>query len=321
MKQIFLDHWKAFCGLIPATFVLTYLLTLGLPNIYRAEAKFVQEEQSVQVYGGLGAQQAIGLPTGVMEQSDAVKYLVVPDIVKSKDFYIGLMDQVVRTQDGLFEGSLYAYLTAYQKKYIFSPKPLAADELARLNEEAAHFDPNGLSKAQEDALKLLVKNLSCTVNMHTQLITITSNMQDPAVAAQVANLSMTHLQDYMHRYHKQKAEAGLRFYDEVIRNASEEYAAAVEAEAAYTGKDQLQARLLRDDVAQKYDACSALQAQRSTVRSRLMEDPVAFAVFQTGYASNIKSQPHRGVVAILVTMLAAMLALAWWARKLIMKLF
>ena len=221
--------------------VVGLIVGFSIPREYTSGAKMAPEglkNTSGSNLAGLAALAGFDLSSG--ENMEGINLTLYPDVVQSTPFIVELSQIPVQPQD---QGkmSLYDYIdneiSAPWWSYIIR-LPMQAigwiTSIGQASEDSIQtINPLALSRKQSVILKSLSGRLSVTVDKKTGVITASSTMQDPVVAAAVTDSMIRKLEEYMADYRTEKAKRDCDFTHESYLAAQERYLAAQRKYAAY----------------------------------------------------------------------------------------
>lgn len=218
-------------------------IALGNPKEYTTTVKLAPETEDVarkmSGLGGLAAMAGINLNSGT--SSDAISPDLYPDVVQTTPFILELFS--VPVSDKSFSGDLYTYMTRRQRApwwgvVVELPGKVAGALASLFAEEASSdaasaVDPFHLTAKQEKVVRELKKRIQATVNKKTLVITLSVRMQDAVVSAELTEVVLKKLQEYITAYRTRKAKNDLEFTRKVFGEARASYYEAQKAYAAF----------------------------------------------------------------------------------------
>lgn len=218
-------------------------IALGNPKEYTTTVKLAPETEDVarkmSGLGGLAAMAGINLNSAA--SSDAISPDLYPDVVQTTPFILELFS--VPVSDKSFSGDLYTYMTRRQRApwwgVVMELPGKAAGALSSLfaeeasSDAASTVDPFHLTAKQEKVVRELKKRIQATVNKKTLVITLSVRMQDAVVSAELTEVVLEKLQEYITAYRTRKAKNDLEFTRKVFGEARASYYEAQKAYAAF----------------------------------------------------------------------------------------
>ena len=207
------------------TFVLSCIWIFPQPRYYNTKVSIAPESSDAKDMGGIASLASnFGLNIG-NGSNDAIYPQLYPDLFKSTDFLVGLLDINIQTKDGAIKTDYYTYIKEKQKDHILlAPIHAFQDWAINLFAEkeqplpakgGKRFDPFRLSKETTDVLKAIQGKIDCTYSRTTDVVTITVEDQDPLVCALMADSIKEHLQIFITDYRTKKARIDYEHYKEL----------------------------------------------------------------------------------------------------------
>ncbi len=203
-------------------------MVLGIPEEYTASTLVAHE--STRRRSSLGTD---GLATMMNVSSstttqNAIYPPLYPAIINSTPFLIGLFDVKVREQKDTTTISLVQYMKEHQKSPWWSavtsaPSRLIAWGISLFNEkpkEERSFRKINLFRLTREEAGMagaIASRITTEIDAKKRTITLFVTMQDPLVAATVADSVRVHLQEYVTEYRTSKARRVLKYNEKLYR--------------------------------------------------------------------------------------------------------
>ncbi|MDO4993543.1 MAG: chain-length determining protein [Bacteroidales bacterium] len=259
--------------------------------------------------------------------------MLYPELFSTNDFIVSLADIQIQTSDGQVKANLFTYLKDYQqvtfytvpfkwlRRQILSLIP--RDRVSGESTSDGKMNPYRLSDEQNSIIEVIRSNISCDVDVKTQMVTISVTDQDRLVCALLADSIRVKLQDFIINYRTKKARVDVEYYQQLTNAAKEDYEAALKVYGDYCDANRdiiLQSAIskrdeLEGDVQLKYNAYTAMNSQLEASKAKLQERTPAFTLLQ-GAAVPIKpAGPKRIIFIVAMLFLATLVALIYIYRK------
>ena len=192
--------------------------------------------------------------------------------------------------------------------------------------DSTKVNPFRLTRGQYRIAHAIGKNISCTVDKKTSVISIEVTDQDPVVSATMADSVRQRLQSFITEYRTQKARNDLAYMEKLFIEAKEQYVKARQQYAAYADANQevvLQAYKskeedLENDMQLKYNAYTQVYEQLQLSKAKVQENTPAFTVVQSASVPIKHSNRSKLMTMILFMFLGAairVLILMWKKRR------
>ncbi len=239
-------------------FVLSIVVVLVTPKEYKTQVTLLTESGSksgasslLGQLGGLAAGINLGGLSGInlggSSGSEALTPELYPDIVKSTPFLLEVLNQKVTTAKENKTMTVAEYLGAYNQSLLshltglFKGKPVSVpftkqDPKALLKLTNSQTDlANGLA----DIIHLNVASSSSgsLTGGGSKTITVSIEVQDPLVSAQLADLVVSSLKLYIVDYNTGKAKKDLDFIKARYNEAREKYYSTQQALANHNDRN------------------------------------------------------------------------------------
>ena len=316
-------HRKRYCYVLPATLILTYLLTTCMPRYYDCKVSLAPETTGTSLSGSLGSLGSLASSFGLggslakMGSQDAIYAELYPQVIESRDFLAELMPVEVQTKKGDVKCNYYTYLRDKQSaawwdvvqgkiKEWFSPTP--ADQ-SNGTEKLSVFN---LTKLQSDIFNSAKGKIKCTHDKKTDVVSITVQDQDPLVCATMADATCKKLQDFIIDYRTNKARIDYKYYERLCEESKQAYEQARKAYASFADAHQnavlvsytAKIEALENEMQQKYNIYNAMNTQKQAAAAKLQEATPAFTLIQSASVPVKPAGPTRMFISIIMMILS-----------------
>lgn len=308
LRTIVAIIWKSrkqFLKALGITFVIASLIIISVPRYYRCEIQLAPEWGSSGAMTGLSSlASSFGVDLGNNMTSDAISPELYPDLMMSKEFQTDLFDVRVRSIDGEIDTTYYAYLDKMQKRAWWEYPKLWFGALVRLivpqepdlptmtgeggDGAVKKVNPFALNKKQTSIAKKIEDKVGCHVDTKTYVITISVEDQDKLICATMAEEVRKRLQTFITAYRTNKARVDMEFYEQITKEAKEEYDEATRAYSSFSDSNNdivlqvYRSKLtdLENDMQIKFQTYSTMMTQLQAAKARVQEDTPAFTILQ-----------------------------------------
>lgn len=288
------------------------IIGFSLPKEYTTTVTLAPEttesSNKMNSLGGLAAMAGIDLNN--VTSQDALSPTLYPDIVHSTPFLLELFPEEVTNKHKTQTYTLFEYMLKHQKtawwNYILKAPSRLISTLytffsGKEEEESKSIDPFHLTKEQEDVLKGLRMRIAVAVDKKTQVITVSVQMQNPFISAQVTRNLVSKLQTYITRYRTQKAKQDLDFTDKVLREAQAAYYKAQKAYAAFedgnkniiSSSYRTEQERLRNEMTLTFNVYNTLAQKLEQDKLRVQEQTPVYTIIEPATVPLRTSSPRK----------------------------
>lgn len=305
--------------------LLGCIVAFSMPRQYTVSVTLAPE--SGQTGGSLsGLSSLVGLGSVGMDGEDALGAALSADIVGSTPFLLEMFGVRVLTDDGRTDTTLAAYLDKQRRPwwaYVVALPGQAVGAVMSLfvDKEMAEdtIDPFRLTKKQAAKVEMLRQNIVAEVDKKTGKTTLSVTLQDPVVAATVADSVAVRLQEYIIDYRSRKAQADCDYLEKLFHERQSDYYDAQQKYAAYVDANQhiiLQSvrahqERLQNDMQLAYQVYSQVANQLQVAQAKVQEAKPVFAVVEPATVPLEPSGMSRKVLVFAFVFLAVAGTLAW----------
>lgn len=310
--------------------IIGILIALGIPKQYTVSVTLSPEMGSGKSGGGLASMAASFLGGSVGADSpDALNATLAPDIVASTPFLLELFHARVVSQDKQIDTTFTAYLDEQKSSwmgYVLAAPGMAIGGIKSLftdeeKEETATVREGAIELNKEDAEKLkgLRKTITAEADKKTGITTLSVTLQDPKVAATMADTVVSKLQQYISAYRTSKAKEDCQYLEMLYKERQQEYYAAQQRYARYVDANSnvvfqstmAERERLQNDMNLAYQVYSQVAQQLQVARAKVQEEKPVFAVVEPAVVPLNPSSTSRKVIVVGFAFLAVALTGAW----------
>ena len=319
--------WRGKKVIITVTVVFMFLgliSALTMTRIYTSKVTLVPELGKSTSSSLSSISSMLGLGGMTMGSSaDAYHVTVYPEVVASTPFVAKMFDMRVTDPKKGIDTTLVGYLTrerfsigsviGYVTKPIFSL-------FSNKEEETKGNDLNlfHLTKEQDRIVKTMNKAIQVDVDKKTGETTIQVTMDNPVIAATVADTVCKHLREYIVEYRTRKAREDLENYKKIADESYQRYLKASKAYAYY--QDHNRGLILNAVISEGSRLSNELQIasqlyqqmklQAEMARGKVIDEKPVFAIIQPATVP-LLPQNSRAKVLLIWTFVGFVLSCAW----------
>ncbi|MDD3040124.1 Wzz/FepE/Etk N-terminal domain-containing protein [Bacteroides sp.] len=311
--------------------IIGVIVSLSIPKQYTVNVTLSPEMGTNKAGNGIAGLAAsfLGGSTAIGEGTDALNASLSSDIVSSTPFLLELLNmQVVVDEDNQKTLSTYledesspwwSYLIGLPGMAINGVKLLFADKELTNAANWQHSGVINLTKKEKEKVAFLKKNITASIDKKTAITNVTVILQDPRVAAVVADSVVHRLQEYIINYRTSKAKEDCAYLEKLFEERKQEYYEIQKKYAEYVDThDNLilqsvraEQERLQNDMSLAYQVYSQVANQLQVARAKVQEEKPVFAVVEPAViplkASGISSK----VYIILFGFMAVMCTIGW----------
>ena len=319
--------WKGKKFIITVTVVFMFLgliSALTMTRLYTSKVTLVPElgKSTSSSLSSLSSMLGLGGMT-MGSSADAYHVTVYPEVVASTPFVAKMFDMRVTDPKKGIDTTLIGYLTrerfsigsviGYVTKPIFSLFSNKEEETKGNELNLFH-----LTKEQDRIVKTMNKAIQVDVDKKTGETTIQVTMDNPVIAATVADTVCKHLREYIVEYRTRKAREDLENYKKIADESYQRYLKASKAYAYY--QDHNRGLILNAVISEGSRLSNELQIasqlyqqmklQAEMARGKVIDEKPVFAIIQPATVP-LLPQNSRAKVLIIWTFIGFVLSCAW----------
>ena len=319
--------WRGKKFIITVTVVFMFLgliSALTMTRIYTSKVTLVPElgKSTSSSLSSLSSMLGLGGMT-MGSSADTYHVTVYPEVVASTPFVAKMFDMRVTDPKKGIDTTLVGYLTrehfsigsviGYVTKPIFSLFSNKEEETKGNELNLFH-----LTKEQDRIVKTMNKAIQVDVDKKTGETTIQVTMDNPVIAATVADTVCKHLREYIVEYRTRKAREDLENYKKIADESYQRYLKASKAYAYY--QDHNRGLILNAVISEGSRLSNELQIasqlyqqmklQAEMARGKVIDEKPVFAIIQPATVP-LLPQNSRAKVLLIWTFVGFILSCAW----------
>ena len=311
--------------------VVGIIVAISIPKQYTVGVT-LSPEMGGSKGGGLSGLAASFLGSGVSmnEGTDALNVSLSADIVSSTPFLLELSTMKIPALEGetmtlnvyLDEESSpwWSYVIGFPGMVIGGVKSLFTEEESEsVPSDKANLGTIELSKKESEKIEALKKKILASVDKKTSMTTVSVTLQNPKVAAVVADSVVRKLQEYIIDYRTTKAKEDCLYLERLFKERQQEYYDAQKKYADYMDSHdniilqsvRAEQERLQNDMSLAYQVYSQVANQLQVARAKVQEEKPVFAVVEPAVIPLYPSGTSRKVYVLAFIFLSVCIAISW----------
>ena len=309
--------------------IVALVIAYSLPKKYTAEILVSPESSKGGSSGMAGMAAMLGMGNVSMGgDANALNFSMASDIVASTPFILEIINTRVQTLDGKMDTTLVAYLATQKTpwwKTIMSLPSIAIGGIQSLfssNDgpiEEKPIDPFRLTTQQKRQINAIQRIILIEADKKTGITKLGITLQDPLVAATMADTVLVKLQNYITNYKTSKAREDCKYWELLYEERKKEYYEAQEKYAKYSDMNQgavlqsvrIEQERLQNEQSLAFQVFSQVATQLQMSRAKLQEEKPAFAVLEPASVPLYPSGTSNKIILVGIVFLAVAGASAW----------
>ena len=311
--------------------VVGIIVAISIPKQYTVGVT-LSPEMGGSKGGGLSGLAASFLGSGVSmnEGTDALNASLSADIVSSTPFLLELSTMKIPALKGgtmtlnvyLDEESSpwWGYVIGLPGMVIGGVKSLFTEEESEsVPSDKANLGTIELSKKESEKIEALKKKILASVDKKTSMTTVSVTLQNPKVAAVVADSVVRKLQEYIIDYRTTKAKEDCLYLERLFKERQQEYYDAQKKYADYMDSHdniilqsvRAEQERLQNDMSLAYQVYSQVANQLQVARAKVQEEKPVFAIVEPAVVPLNPSGTSRKVYVLAFIFLSVCIVISW----------
>ena len=316
--------------------VMGIIIAISIPKQYTVKVTLSPEMGNSKGSSGLAGLAASFLGSGSViggDGSDALNAALSSDIVSSTPFLLELLNMKVLIPKENIK-TLEAYLDEQSSPWwnyiigipgiaIEGIKSLFVDTDNPIIDRSLQKGTIELTREERDKIIFLRKNIVATMDKKTAITGISVTLQNPKVAAIVADSVVCKLQELIISYCTSKSKEDCAYLEKLFKERQEEYYAMQKKYADYVDThDNLilqsvrtEQERLQNDMNLAYQVYSQVANQLQVARAKVQEEKPVFAVVEPAVVPLFPSGMGKLLYMLLFGFVAVIVTLGWLLIK------
>jgi uncharacterized protein involved in exopolysaccharide biosynthesis len=181
------------------------------------------------------------------------------------------------------------------------------------------LNPFMLTKNETGVVGNLSKRITVNVDKKTGVTTLSITMQDPLISANVTNIVLKNLQDYITDYRTNKARHDLEFTEKLYKEARENYDIAQQKYAQYMDENQntilqlarIKGESLLNERNLTYNIYTQIAQQLQLSKAKVQEITPIYTVVEPATVPLKPSKPNKMLILIGFVFLGGVGSIGW----------
>lgn len=308
--------------------VIGIIIAFSIPKLYTTTV--VLSPESIRNNRSTLSSMASMLGFGNMMTNDAnaMNITMASEIISSTPFVLELFNTPVKTLDGKMDTTLVGYLASQRLPWWRTILSLPGKAIGGIksmlmekgdNETEKPLNPFHLTQKEMKQVKSIRSILAATVDKKTGITRVEVTVQDPLVAATLADTVVMKLQRFITDYKISKAKEDCNYWEQIYEERKKEYHAAQEMYANFTDANQgiirqsvkVEQERLQNEVNLSLQMFSQVSAQLQMARAKVQEEKPAFAILEPATVSLFPSSTSRKTILMGIVFVAIVAVSAW----------
>ena len=306
------------------------IVAISIPKQYTVEVS-LSPEIGNNKGGGLSGLAASFLGSGVPmgDGTDALNASLSADIVSSTPFLLELFAmEIPVTKNKVMTLNTYldeetspwwSYVIGFPGMVIDGVKSLFTEKDEITSFGKANQGTIELSKMESMKIEILKKMITASVDKKTSMTSVAVTLQNPRVAAVVADSVVKKLQKYIIDYRTFKAKEDCLYLEKLFKERQQEYYATQKKYADYLDSHdniilqsvRTEQERLQNDMSLAYQVYSQVASQLQVARAKVQEEKPVFAVVEPAVVPLKPSGTSKKVYVLAFIFLSVCIVIFW----------
>ena len=306
------------------------IVAISIPKQYTVEVS-LSPEIGNNKGGGLSGLAASFLGSGVTmgDGTDALNASLSADIVSSTPFLLELSAmEIPVTKNKVMTLNTYldeetspwwSYVIGFPGMVIDGVKSLFTEKDEITSFGKANQGTIELSKMESMKIEILKKMITASVDKKTSMTSVAVTLQNPRVAAVVADSVVKKLQKYIIDYRTFKAKEDCLYLEKLFKERQQEYYATQKKYADYLDSHdniilqsvRTEQERLQNDMSLAYQVYSQVASQLQVARAKVQEEKPVFAVVEPAVVPLKPSGTSKKVYVLAFIFLSVCIVIFW----------
>ena len=294
--------------------VIGIIIALSIPKQYTVKVT-LSPEMGASKEGGLSGLAASFLGSGVTmgDGTDALNASTMR-IPVSKDESMALNTYLDEESS-----PWWSYVIGFPSMVLGGVKSLFTEEDESISFGKANQGTIELSKMESMKIEILKKMITASVDKKTSMTSVAVTLQNPRVAAVVADSVVKKLQEYIIDYRTFKAKEDCLYLEKLFKERQQEYYVAQKKYADYMDSHdniilqsvRAEQERLQNDMSLAYQVYSQVASQLQVARAKVQEEKPVFAVVEPAVVPLNPSGTSKKIYILAFIFLSVCIVIFW----------
>lgn len=309
--------------------IIGLIIGLSIPKKYTAEIILAPESSrgGGSNLSGMAAMLGLGNINGGGE-ANALSFSKAADIVASTPFILEIINTRVQTLDGEMDTTIVAYLGTQKAPWWSTVMSLPSKAIGGImslfasNEtvvEEKPIDPFRLTPGQKGQIGAIQSIINIEPDNKSGMTKLSVTVQDPLVAATMADTVLVKLQEYITKYKTSKAQEDCNYWEHLYKERQKEYYDAQERYAKYSDANKnvvlqsvrIEQERLQNEQALAFQIFSQVATQLQMSKAKLQEEKPAFAILEPASVPLYPTGTNKKIIILGLVFLSVAATSAW----------
>ena len=302
------------CGIAA---VVALIVAFCIPKVYVSTVVLAPEIGQGGAMSGLSSLASLaGVNMNNMQNEDAIYPELYPQIIGSTTFLSELYSMKVNSLDGEINTTLYDYIATKQSRPWWEHIMLLPLKLKAMLMPKKKIAAGGegevvtycsYSEQEFSVINKLRKKVWTSVDVGNNVITITVEMQDAKIAAQVADKVAFMLQEYVTEYRIKKAQQDYAYSEKLLQDAEKVYRNKQEIYAKYMDSHMLgslkmqykaEEERLMNEAQLAFNVYNQLAQQKEIAKAKVQERTPVYTTMQPAVIPQLAVAPRKMFILV-----------------------
>ena len=308
--------------------IMGIIVAYSIPKVYTVNVILSPEASKMGRTSSSLASMAsmLGLAGGAGSEANALNLTMTSEIIASTPFILELFDTRVQTLDGKTDTTLVAYLATESRPWWNTVKALPSMAIGGIRSlfttpqevEEKPLNPFHLTRKEMGQVGAIRRVISANVEK-SGMTQIEVTLQDPLVAATLADTVVAKIQKYITQYKTSKAKEDCKYWEQLYKERQQQYHKAQEAYAKYVDTNQgvilqsvkIEQERLQNEMNLAFQIFTQVATQLQMSKAKVQEEKPVFAVLEPASVPLIPSGTSTKIILLGFMFLAVTLTSAW----------
>lgn len=304
--------------------IIGLLIAFLSVNEYSSEVKVLPEANESFTLGALGTiAQQFGFSSTPQQSSEGISAIIYPEIINSNIFIQELMNYKVTLSDRPDIVTLEEYFQEYVKwpitKYtIYLPLTLKNWLIRNDEHESTNIDRSSLAEnklqritnmSNEDweTVRQIKDRISASMDSETGIVTVNVKMQDPLIAADIADEVVRMLSEFVTEKRTEKVRRNVEFIEERFEEAKIRFENAQQELAEFNDENRgqltamalTQQKLLQSKYDLSFNVYNSMAERLEEARIELQKETPVVNILEPAAIPDQRTEPKRLLILII----------------------
>ena len=314
-KKLFSDR-KVIFQFTGIFIIFGFIIAFSIPNRYKVDVIISPESgQTSSSSGNLaGMASILGINSLGISNQDAINSTMFPELIKCTPYILEIYNTKVTPKNSNKTITFSEYIINQKKTWWNTLFKLPNNIINKTKEifiknqespkQVTKINPFKLTSEQSNIISMIKQTLTASIDPKNGMTTISVTLQDPNIAAVIADTAVTKLQQFIIDYRTKKALEDCKYLEALCSERKKDYYIAQQTYAQFMDSNknvilqrtQAEGIRLQNEMSIAFQIYSQVETQLQVARAKVQESRPVFAILEPSTTPLYPYYPNKVII-------------------------